>query len=63
MPGGGSAFNVVVADVTDWRPEPDGFDLVVIFYLQLPETEREAVMERARSAVRPGLLAEVGPAA
>ncbi|MCB0993812.1 MAG: class I SAM-dependent methyltransferase [Acidimicrobiales bacterium] len=50
----GVNVDFVVADVTDWRPEADAYDLVVIFYLQLPEPQRGAVMERARAAVKPG---------
>lgn len=43
-----------VADVTRWWPDTEAYDLVVIFYLQLPEPERSAAMQRARSAVKPG---------
>ncbi len=41
------------ADVTKW--EPDGlYDLVVVFYLQLPETERRVAFGTAARALAPG---------
>jgi 2-polyprenyl-3-methyl-5-hydroxy-6-metoxy-1,4-benzoquinol methylase len=42
-----------VADITAWRPGAP-FDLVVIFYLQLPATEMTAVLTMAAEAVAPG---------
>ncbi|MGZ8766518.1 MAG: class I SAM-dependent methyltransferase [Acidimicrobiia bacterium] len=43
----------VCADVTSWQPvEP--FDLVVVFYLQLPEAARRAALAAAARALAPG---------
>jgi SAM-dependent methyltransferase len=44
----------VVADVTTWTPDPAGFDLVLVCYLQLPADERAAAYGRAAAAVAPG---------
>jgi SAM-dependent methyltransferase len=43
----------VVADVTEYEPVRH-FDLVVIFYLHLPEARMAEVFDRAVAAVRPG---------
>ena len=43
----------ICADVTSWQPvEP--FDLVVVFYLQLPEAQRSAALGSAARALAPG---------
>lgn len=43
----------VLADVTSWQP--DGiYDLVVVFYLQLPQPQRRAAMGVAARALGPG---------
>ncbi|MEQ8718145.1 MAG: class I SAM-dependent methyltransferase [Acidimicrobiales bacterium] len=42
-----------VADITVWRPGAP-FDLVVIFYLQLPAEEMATVLAMAAEAVAPG---------
>jgi SAM-dependent methyltransferase len=42
------------ADVLDYVPEPDAFDLVCVLYLQLPADERQLVLARAARAVAPG---------
>ena len=44
----------VVADVTTWTPDPAGFDLVLVCYLQLPAEARAAAYRRAAAAVGPG---------
>ena len=44
----------VEADVRAWQPEPGAFDLVAVFYLQLPEHERRPVHRRAAAALAPG---------
>jgi SAM-dependent methyltransferase len=38
----------------DWQPEPDSFDLIVLSYLQLPESTRRAVHTKAATALAPG---------
>ena len=43
----------VVADLLDYRP-PEGLDLVVVFYLQVPADERLLVLGRAAEALAPG---------
>jgi SAM-dependent methyltransferase len=44
----------VAADVLDWQPAAEAFDLVVVLYLQLPPNERRAALAAAASAVAPG---------
>ena len=43
----------VCADATSWQPDA-AFDLVVVFYLHLPERERRAAFGVAASALAPG---------
>ncbi|MDH3539259.1 MAG: class I SAM-dependent methyltransferase [Acidimicrobiia bacterium] len=43
----------VVADIVDWSP-PDGYDLVIVFYLHLPPADRRRVLGHAASALSPG---------
>ena len=42
------------ADLLEYEPEPGAFDLVLIFYLQIPAIERRRVLARAVSALLPG---------
>ena len=44
----------VESAVENWAPPPDGFDLVAMLYLQLPQPVRSAVLAIAASAVVPG---------
>ncbi len=44
----------VESAVQEWVPRPDGFDLVAVLYLQLPQPERSVALEVAASAVAPG---------
>ena len=44
----------VNADVDDWEPPADRYDLVVVLYLHLPAERRRAVHARAASALAPG---------
>ena len=44
----------VVADLLDYRPETSGFDLVIVFYLQVPAGERTAIVRAAARAVAAG---------
>jgi SAM-dependent methyltransferase len=44
----------VVADVTAVDLPPAGFDLVIVFYVQIPPPERAAMLHRAASALAPG---------
>jgi SAM-dependent methyltransferase len=44
----------VAADVLEYRPEPLAFDLVLVFYLQVPASERARVLRAAADAVADG---------
>ena len=44
----------VVADVTTWAAPSGAFDLVVVFYVQLPGPDRAAMLATAASALAPG---------
>ncbi|MES2821420.1 MAG: class I SAM-dependent methyltransferase [Pseudomonadota bacterium] len=42
------------ADLRDYQPEARAFDLVLLFYLQLPQAELVPILRRAARAVAPG---------
>ncbi len=44
----------VAADLLEYRPDPRASDLVLIFYLQVPATERRPIIRAAADAVAPG---------
>lgn len=44
----------IEADVVGWTPPARAYDLVCVFYLQLPASERPTALAHAASAVRPG---------
>jgi 2-polyprenyl-3-methyl-5-hydroxy-6-metoxy-1,4-benzoquinol methylase len=44
----------VVADLLDYRHEPIGFDLVIVFYLQVPAGKRTTILRAAAAAVAAG---------
>jgi SAM-dependent methyltransferase len=46
--------NWVESAIEDWTPSPDGYDLVAMLYLQLPQGIRSAALLAAASAVAPG---------
>jgi ubiquinone/menaquinone biosynthesis C-methylase UbiE len=48
-----TAVRWVTADATTWQPD-DAYDLVVVFYLQLPAAGRRAAMAVATRALAPG---------
>ena len=50
----GAEVDWVVADVLGFEPAPDGLDLVVICYLQLPAGELALALRHAESALAPG---------
>lgn len=52
--GAGVAVATVCADVADYRPPPEGFDLVVLLYLHLPEAQRRRVHQMAAAGVTAG---------
>jgi SAM-dependent methyltransferase len=41
-------------DLLDFEPEAAAFDLVIVFYIHIPASDRRLVLERAASAVAPG---------
>ena len=50
----GAQVEFLARDVTTWQPEPAGYDLVVLSYLQLPEPTRRQVHATAAAALAPG---------
>ena len=44
----------IEADAVAWTPPARAYDLVCVFYLQLPAPERRTALARAADAVRPG---------
>jgi SAM-dependent methyltransferase len=44
----------VFADLLDYRPEPEAFELVIAFYLQVPAEQRTTILRGAAEAVAPG---------
>jgi SAM-dependent methyltransferase len=44
----------VEADVVEWEPPAAAFDLVIVFYLHLPATERRRVLAHAQDALAAG---------
>ncbi len=49
-------FETVRADLLEYRPEPQAFDLVLVVYLQIPAAQRAQVIAMAAGAVAPGGL-------
>jgi SAM-dependent methyltransferase len=47
-------MELVQADVLNYQPEPGGFDLALVAYLQLPAEQRTQVLRRAADALAPG---------
>jgi SAM-dependent methyltransferase len=41
-------------DLLDYRPEPRAFDLVLVFYLQVPQEDRQPILSAAATAVARG---------
>jgi SAM-dependent methyltransferase len=46
----------IVADLLDYTPEPQAFDLVLVFYLQVPAMQRRPMLRAAADSVAPGGL-------
>lgn len=44
----------IVADLLDYRPPARAFELVIVFYLQVVEAKRRAILRAAADAVAPG---------
>lgn len=47
-------IELVQADLTEYRPEPAAFDLVLLLYIHLPRPEMTTVVEHAAGAVASG---------
>jgi Methyltransferase domain len=50
----GVPLHTVLADLADWSPEPASADAVVLIFVHLPSTLRQAVHRRLAGALRPG---------
>ncbi|HEY5011897.1 MAG TPA: class I SAM-dependent methyltransferase [Acidimicrobiia bacterium] len=50
----GASLRWRLADVTEYEPPPEGFDLVIVMYLHLPPGPRRTAFGRAAAAVAPG---------
>lgn len=50
----GVDVDVVTHDVLTYRPDPRAFDLVIVFYLQIPAERLARVLRSAVDAVAPG---------
>ena len=51
----------VVADLLDYQPEAQAFELVIVFYLQVPRKKRTPILRAAAEAVAPaGVFLLVG---
>ena len=44
----------VAADLLEYTPEPHAFELVLVFYLQVPAAQRRAIVRTVAEAVAPG---------
>ena len=49
-----SRLTTEVADLASWEPPADGFDLVIVAYLQVPADQRRPMLANAARAVAPG---------
>jgi SAM-dependent methyltransferase len=49
----GVSVEWVAANLLEYRPEPRAFDLVLVFYLQVPAGERQPIVRAAADAVAP----------
>lgn len=45
---------LIATDVLGWQPDPAGYDLVIVFYFQLPAPQRGRALAKAGAAVAPG---------
>jgi len=50
----GVSVEWVVADLLDYRPEPQAYDLVLVFYLQVSREERARIVRAAAEGVQVG---------
>ena len=52
----GVAVEWVRSDLLEYEPDPGAYDLVAVFYLQVPAPERRPILRRAAAAVATGGL-------
>jgi len=50
----GLNIDFVAADLATWEPEPAGYDLVLLSYIQMSEEPRRLIHAKADRALRPG---------
>jgi 2-polyprenyl-3-methyl-5-hydroxy-6-metoxy-1,4-benzoquinol methylase len=50
----GVAADWICADLLEYTPSREAFELVILFYVQLPADQRREILSRAASAVAPG---------
>ncbi len=50
----GADVDWVLADVREYEPQPEAFDLVLVLYIHLPVSEIRGVLECGRTALAPG---------
>nr|WP_162933174.1 class I SAM-dependent methyltransferase [Corynebacterium lactis] len=50
----GLSAHLVQADLTEWDPEPESFDLVLASFIHLPPTQQSALWQAAARALKPG---------
>jgi 2-polyprenyl-3-methyl-5-hydroxy-6-metoxy-1,4-benzoquinol methylase len=50
----GVQADFVCADLLVYEPAAEAYDLVIVFYIHIPASERRIVLERAAAAVAPG---------
>jgi SAM-dependent methyltransferase len=43
----------IAADLLDYEPEAEAFELVIVFYLQVPGAQRQSILRRVAGAVAP----------
>ena len=48
------AVDFVAADLETWEPEPGGFDLVLLAYMQAPPEVRKMIHKKVSLALQPG---------
>lgn len=59
--GRGIGAKWIAADLVDYQPEPRGFELVIVFYLQVPAPQRTSIVRGAAGALAlDGVLLLVG---
>lgn len=50
----GLDVDFIAADLRDWEPDPEAFDLVLLCYIQVPDSDRKAIHAKAARALKRG---------